>query len=77
VVASFREQFYDTQLFWDPFTGGKFAHYFFDAHERAGSQYSLEQAHQLVEEAQLFIEACHTCYATLLEQAKQPLAVKA
>ena len=77
VVASFREQFYDTQLFWDPFTGGKFAHYFFDAHERAGSHYSLEQAHQLVEEAQLFIEACHTCYATLLEQAKQPLAVKA
>jgi sulfite reductase (ferredoxin) len=77
VVASFREHFYDTQLFWDPFTGGKFAHYFFDAHDRAGSEYSLEKAHYLVEEAQLFIEACHACYAKLLEETKMPMAVKA
>ena len=77
VVASFRERFYDTQLFWDPFTGGKFAHYFFDAHQRAGSEYSLERAHYLIEEAQLFIEGCHTCYAKLLEANKQAAMVKA
>jgi sulfite reductase (ferredoxin) len=76
IVASFREQFYDTQLFWDPFTGGKFAHYFFDAHERLGTEYNAESAHYLVEEAQLFIEGCHACYAKLLEQS-MPLAVKA
>jgi sulfite reductase (ferredoxin) len=76
VVASFREQFYDTQLFWDPFTGGKFAHYFFAAHERLGRDYTAEGAHYLIEEAQLFIEGCHSCYAKLLEQA-MPVAVKA
>jgi sulfite reductase (ferredoxin) len=70
VVARFRELFYDTELFFDPFVGGKFAHYYFDAHERAGRERNVEQTHYLVEEAQLFIEACHTCYAKLLEEAK-------
>jgi sulfite reductase (ferredoxin) len=68
VVARFRRVFYDTQLFFDPFVGGKFAHYFFDANARAAAQYDLEGAHRLVEEAQLFIEACHACYARLLQE---------
>ncbi|MGH9631809.1 MAG: nitrite/sulfite reductase [Bryobacteraceae bacterium] len=68
VVSRFRTLFYDTQLFFDPFTGGKFAHYFFDAHERAGMEYSSETAHYLIEEAQLFIEGCHSCYARLLAE---------
>ena len=76
VVAAFRERFVDTQIFWDPFTGAKFAQYFFDAHPKAGLGYDAESAHYLVEEAQLFIEACHACYAKLLEQAL-PVAVKA
>ena len=29
IVAEFQKHFYDTQLFFDPFTGGKFAQYFF------------------------------------------------
>ena len=33
IVAEFRKHFYDTQLFFDPFAGGKFAQYFFRAHE--------------------------------------------
>ena len=66
-LARFKEEFYDTELFYDPFTGGKFAHYFFDAAERAGKGYDAETAHYLVEEAQLFIEACHSCYQKLLE----------
>lgn len=76
VVPLFREHFVDTQLFWDPFTGAKFAHYFFSAHEQLGREYTAEAAHYLVEEAQLFIEACHACYAKLLQQA-MPVAVKA
>jgi sulfite reductase (ferredoxin) len=68
VVARFRQYFYDTEIFFDPFTGGKFAQYFFKAHEQAGSTYNAETAHQLVEEAQLFIEAAHSCYAKLLAQ---------
>jgi sulfite reductase (ferredoxin) len=72
VVQRFREHFYDTQLFFDPFTGGKFAHYYFDAHEDRGRVYDVEKAHQLIEESQLFIEACHTCYAKLLQNPVAP-----
>jgi len=62
IATEFRVRFYDTQKFHDPFVGGKFAQYFFAAHESAGRGYSRESAHRLVEEAQLFIEACHSCY---------------
>ena len=62
-VEGFRREFYDTQLFFDPFAGGKFAHYLFAAHAHAGKPYTAESAHRLIEEAQLFIEACHSCTA--------------
>jgi sulfite reductase (ferredoxin) len=68
VESRFRRLLYDTELFYDPFTGGKFAHYYFQAHERAGQPYTGEAAHQLIEEAQLFIEASHSCYAKLLAE---------
>jgi len=68
IVAAFREHFYDTQLFHDPFTGGKFAHYFFRAHERRNEPKTEEQTHHLIEETQLVIEACHSCYARLTAQ---------
>lgn len=68
VVSRFRQHFYDTQLFFDPFTGGKFAQYYFDAHDRRQAEMTAESAHYLIEEAQLFIEASHTCYARLLEK---------
>jgi sulfite reductase (ferredoxin) len=74
IVAEFQKNFYDTQLFFDPFTGGKFAQYFFQAHERRGGKYNAESAHYLIEEAQLFIEAAHSCYARM---AAQPAAVTA
>jgi sulfite reductase (ferredoxin) len=72
VVRRFREHFYETQIFFDPFTGGKFAHYYFDAHENRGKALDTEQVHQLIEESQLFIEACHTCYAKLLQNPVVP-----
>ena len=68
VVSRFRSLFYDTQLFFDPFVGGKFAQYYFQAYERAGKPYDEESAHQLIEEAQLFIEASHSCYAKMLAE---------
>ncbi len=64
VLSKFREHFYDTQLIFDPFTGGKFAHYYFDAQP---TQHP-DAAHQLIEEAQLFIEACHSTYARILQK---------
>ncbi len=73
IVSAFRKHFYDTQLFFDPFTGGKFAQYFFAAHERLGDAYSNESAHYLIEEAQLFLEAAHSCCARM---ATQPAAAR-
>jgi sulfite reductase (ferredoxin) len=68
IVGKFRVQFYDTQLFFDPFAGGKFAQYFFAAHEHADVRLDVDSAHRLVEEAQLFIEACHSCHGRLIAQ---------
>jgi sulfite reductase (ferredoxin) len=68
IVTEFRRRFYDTQLFHDKYAGGKFANYLFHRHDDNGRQYSHEAAHHLVEEANLFIEAAHTCHAKMLEQ---------
>jgi sulfite reductase (ferredoxin) len=65
VVSQFRSYFFDTQLFFDPFVGGNFAQYFFRAYEEADVTKTAESAHQIVEEAQLFLEACHACYGRL------------
>ncbi|HEY2409146.1 MAG TPA: nitrite/sulfite reductase [Polyangiaceae bacterium] len=66
IVSEFRAHYYDTKLFFDPFAGGKFAHYFFRAHEkRAEAGASKDGAHQLIEEAQLFVEAAHQCYTRI------------
>ncbi|MBI3854749.1 MAG: nitrite/sulfite reductase [Planctomycetes bacterium] len=61
IVREFRERFFDTKLFWDPFAGGKFAQYFFHAVEQPIPEPSSDAVHRLVEEAQLFIEAAHSC----------------
>ncbi len=61
IVSEFRSRFFDTQLFWDPFAGGKFAHYFFDAHEKSGQPYTQDSSRYLLDEAQLFIDAAHSC----------------
>jgi sulfite reductase (ferredoxin) len=65
IVAEFRARYYDTQLFFDPFAGGKFANYFFDAHRHSTAPYTLESSRYLIDEAQLFIDAAHACYNRL------------
>jgi sulfite reductase (ferredoxin) len=66
IVSEFRAHYYDTKLFFDPFSGGKFAHYFFRAYEHRGEAgASKDGAHQLIEEAQLFVEAAHQCYTRI------------
>ncbi|MBK7579365.1 MAG: nitrite/sulfite reductase [Myxococcales bacterium] len=67
VVREFRAHFYDTKLFFDPFAGGKFAHYLFKAHAERAETATSEAAHQLIEEAQLFVDAAHACHARLVE----------
>ena len=65
IVAQFRARYYDTQKFFDPFAGGKFAQYLFRAHADRGKRATREEAHQLIEEATLFVDAAHQCYTRL------------
>ena len=63
-IAEFTSRFYDTQLFWDKYAGGKFAEYLFKAKEfiGAGKAADADRAVQLLQEAQLFIDAAHDCH---------------
>ena len=73
MVAEFRKHFYDTQLFFDPFAGGKFAQYLFRAHEeREQGPRRKDAVHQLIEEATLFIDAAHQCYTRLGSALRNP-----
>lgn len=62
VVGEFRIRFYDTQRFFDPFAGGKFAHYLFAAQQKSGQTHTADSARYLIDEAHLFVEAAHSCY---------------
>ncbi len=65
IIAEFKERFFDTQLFHDPFVGPKFANYLFAAHAARGEKFDADTAHHRIAEAQLFIEAVHNCYNKL------------
>jgi len=64
IIGEFTKRFYDTQLFWDKYAGGKFAEYLFKAKEfiGAGAAADADRAVQLLQEAQLFIDAAHDCH---------------
>jgi sulfite reductase (ferredoxin) len=64
IIGEFTTRFYDTQLFWDKYAGGKFAEYLFKAKEfiGAGKAADADRAVQLLQEAQLFIDAAHDCH---------------
>ena len=72
IVKEFRTRFFDTEVFFDKYARGKFAMYLFRRHE-SGSSDTTEAAHQLIEEAQLFLEASHACQARLASQPVAPL----
>ncbi len=65
IVNEFRQRFYDTELFFDRYARGKFARYLFARHENPNPKLEADAVRQLVEEANLFIEACHACDARL------------
>ena len=72
IVSEFKKHYYDTKLFWDDFAGGKFAEYFFRAHDEHGKTSSAEGVHQLIEEATLFVDAAHQCYTRFGSGLKDP-----
>ncbi|MCS1410417.1 MAG: Sulfite reductase [ferredoxin] [Verrucomicrobia subdivision 3 bacterium] len=68
LVEQFRSEFFDTELFFDPFAKGKFGQYFLDAAANCNRQHDHDTAHRQIEEASLFVEACHSCQARMSEQ---------
>jgi sulfite reductase (ferredoxin) len=67
ILGEFTTRFYDTQLFWDKYAGGKFAEYLFKAREFVSKAEvaDADRAVQLLQEAQLFIDAAHDCHNKL------------
>ncbi len=66
IVSEFKAHLVDTKVFWDPFAGAKFAQYLFRAHSDSGAKASTKEgAHQLIEEAQLFVDAAHQAYTRI------------
>ena len=68
VVSEFRRRFYDTGILGDRYAGNKFAEYLFRRHDTPPQENSHDQAHRIVEEAQLFIEATYACHDSLTER---------
>ena len=75
IVEEFRRRFYDTELFFDKYAKGKFARYLIRRYEWGPVPEDAEAVRQLIDEAQLFIDAAHACYANLQEQ--KPPAIPA
>jgi sulfite reductase (ferredoxin) len=74
IVNEFKTRYVDTQIFWDKYHADQFSRYLFVRHEGADTRYTKDTAHKLIEEANLFIDASHKCYAKL-QAAKAAAAV--
>ncbi|MGE3499561.1 MAG: nitrite/sulfite reductase [Candidatus Binatia bacterium] len=71
IVAEFKTRFCDTELFYDRFARAMVAQYLFRRHEEGSGNITPESAHQVVEEASLFVEASHACRLRLPTQQPQ------
>ncbi len=68
IVEEFKTYFYDTELFFDPYAGAKFANYLLRIHGETQLDTDVAAVHRRIEEAQLFIEAAPACYNRLGQQ---------
>jgi sulfite reductase (ferredoxin) len=77
IIAEFTARFYETQLFWDKYAGGKCAEYLFKAKEfiGTGKAADADRAVQLLQEAQLFIDAAHDCHNKVRGTAQSAVAI--
>jgi sulfite reductase (ferredoxin) len=73
IIADFKTRFVDTELFFDKFAKGMVSGYLFRRFEDGPGTVTKESAHQLVEEASLFVEAGHACQLRMAQQ-KTPTA---
>jgi sulfite reductase (ferredoxin) len=77
ILAEFTRRFCDTQLFYDKYAGGKFAEYLFKAREfvKQGRETDADRAIQLLQEAQLFIDAAHDCHNKVRRTPENPVKI--
>jgi sulfite reductase (ferredoxin) len=68
IVREFRTRFYDTGILGERYAGNRFAQYLFRRHETPPQDHAADQAHRIVEEAQLFIEAAYASYDLITER---------
>jgi sulfite reductase (ferredoxin) len=68
ITKEFRTRFFDTNIWGDRYAGSKFAQYLFNRHATAPQEHTRDQAHRLVEEAQLFVEAVYRGHDILTER---------
>lgn len=69
IVQEWKARFFDTEKFFDRFAKGKFGRYLLDRHEDPTPSGDAKTASQRIEEAQLFVEAAHSCEARMAAQA--------
>ena len=69
IVREFVERFVETELFYDKYAKGKFAQYLIARHETGPVRNDKDAARQLIEEAQLYIEATHACESRMGQTA--------
>jgi sulfite reductase (ferredoxin) len=62
IVREFDARFCQTELFWDPYAGGRFAQFLLSAHKTEIAEVSALDCKRRLEEALMFIEAAHACY---------------
>ena len=72
IVGEFRKHLYDTQVFWDPYAGGKFSQYLFRIHEEKGVANDTETAHQMIEEAQFSLTRRTSATASTVRVSRRP-----
>lgn len=71
IVAEWRKRFFDTERFFDKYSGGRCGQYLLDRYANPPQRIDRAEAARRVEEAQLFIEASHACEA---RSAPRPIA---
>ena len=65
IVSEWKTRFFDTELFFDRFARGKFGRYLLELHEDPTPSGDPAEAARRVEQAQLFVEAAHSCEAKM------------
>jgi sulfite reductase (ferredoxin) len=74
IVHEFKTRFVEAGKFDKEFASGKFAQYLLRSHEARNRTSTAESAHQLIEEASLFVEAGHACQLRFSQQKSAAIA---